>query len=70
MSVYNLAAHPRYEQQRNLITRQQLMQMLAVKSVNTIKSYVKQGMPEERLPGGQPRYDPIECRAWLAQFRR
>lgn len=70
MSVYQLAAHPRFKPERNLITRQQLMENLAVKSVNTIKSYVRQGMPEERLPGGSPRYDITECRLWLQQFRR
>ena len=64
MTVYNLSDHPRFKPARQLITRQALMNLWSVKSVNTIKSYVKKGMPEERLPGGHPRYDVTACNEW------
>jgi hypothetical protein len=64
-NLRRISDHPRYRVDRMLITRHALMNMWSVKSVNTIKSYVSKGMPEVRLPGGQPRYDVFECNRWL-----
>lgn len=69
MNVYQLADHPKFKPERNLITRKQLMDMWSIRSVNTIKNYEKKGLPVEHLPGGAPRYDSVECRKWLTQFK-
>lgn len=63
-NVVNLADHPRFRPAKQLITRKALMNLWSIRSVNTIKNYVKKGMPEERLPGGQPRYDLTACNEW------
>lgn len=65
MTVHNIAEHPRFRPQRQLITRKQLMALWSIKSINTIKAYEKRGMPVVTLPSGQPRYDEAECQAWL-----
>lgn len=67
-SIYNLSDHPRFRPARQLITRKALMGMWSVKSVNTIKTYVAKGMPEERMPGGHPRYDVAACEIWRQNF--
>jgi hypothetical protein len=66
-NVVNLSDHPKFRAQRQLITRDALMNLWSIKSVTTIKSYVKKGMPETRLPGGQPRYDPVACLEWIEE---
>lgn len=69
MTVYNLADHPKFKPEQNLITRSQLMKLWSIKSPNTIKKYVRMGMPEVRLPGGSPRYNPQDCYRWLQSDR-
>lgn len=66
-NVVNLADHPRFRANRQLITREALMNLWSIKSVNTIKRYVKDGMPEVTLPGGGKRYDPVACLEWVEQ---
>ena len=72
MTVSNLARisdHPNYLASSVLVTRAQLMRRWVIKSPNTIKRYVKLGMPEERLPGGSPRYDLFACEDWRREIR-